>query len=103
MARSSDGLSHEDRATIDGERLHRFAAVRAMQKRRGLSEGEGRLLRHISLFGSDGYPIQKLGRKWAWGCADVLGPPVTFKTKTEAVDSFEQFHGVLLDALAGRI
>ena len=71
---------------------------------RGISEDERALLTHISMWGSDGYPIRKLGRKWAWGpFRSVEGPPVLYRTKREAVASFEAFHRVLLDAVAGRI
>jgi hypothetical protein len=71
---------------------------------RGLTEDERGLLTHISRWGSDGYPIHRLGRKWAWGpFRSVQGPPTVFKTKREAVASFEAFHTVLLDALAGRM
>lgn len=70
---------------------------------RGLTDGERSILTHVSRWGSDGYPIQKLGRGWTWGTSAVSGPPVVFKTKRAAVTSFEAFHDVLLDALAGRV
>ena len=71
---------------------------------RGLTEGEVRLMTHVSRWGSDGYPITKYRNgKWAWGTDDVPGPPTVFKTKREAVASFEAFYGVLLDAKAGRL
>ena len=65
---------------------------------RGLSEDERALMVVISRFGSDGYPIRKLGRGWAWDFRSVKGPPVVFKTKREAVASFEAFMGVLREA-----
>ena len=70
---------------------------------RGISEDERWLLNHCMLWGSDGYPVYKLGRGWVWGTDHVKGPPVVFKTKREAVASFEAFEQVLIDAVAGRI
>ena len=73
---------------------------------RGISDNERALMTHISRFGSDGYPVRKLGRSrcWVWGPAfGVKGPPTTFKTKREAVASFEAFIDILTDAIAGRI
>jgi hypothetical protein len=72
---------------------------------RGLSEGEVSILTHISRWGSDGYPVHKL-RSGKWILTDMFGvkmAPVVFKTKREAVASFEAFMGVLRDAKAGRI
>ena len=72
--------------------------------KRGISEDELALLNHWMMWGSDGYPVQKLGRSWSWGpWRTVQGPPTVFKTKREAVASFERFVDVLLDAKAGRI
>lgn len=70
---------------------------------RGLTTDERNLLAHISMWGSDGYPVRKLGAKWTWSYRSISGPPVLFKTKREAVASFEAFHQVLIDALAGRV
>lgn len=66
---------------------------------RRLTEGERELLKHVSMWGSDGYPIRRLGsRHWGWGDAyGVKGPPTVFKTKREAVASFERFYDVLLE------
>jgi hypothetical protein len=70
---------------------------------RGLTQDERDLLTHISMWGSAGYPVKKLGTKWTWSYRSINGPPVLFKTKREAVASFEAFHQVLIDAFAGRI
>ncbi len=71
---------------------------------RGLTEDELGLITHVSRWGSDGYPIQKQGRKWTWGAwRSVKGPPVLYATKREAIAAFERFHEILLDAKAGRI
>ena len=70
---------------------------------RGLTTDERDLLTHISMWGSDGYPVKKLGPKWTWSYRSISGPPVLFKTRRGAVASFEAFHQVLIDALAGRV
>jgi len=71
-----------------------------MEELRPVTEDEESLLRQTSMFGSDGYPINKLrGSKWTWGpWRSVQGPPTIFKTKREAVASFERFQDVLIDA-----
>ena len=72
--------------------------------RRGLTEDERALLTHISRWGSDGYPVRRVGRGWMWGeWRSIKGPPVIFRTKREAVASFEAFESILIDAYAGRI
>lgn len=71
---------------------------------RGLTEDERSLVDHVTRWGSDGYPIMRITRGWSWGdWRSVQGPPTVFPTKREAVESFERYHEILLDALAGRI
>lgn len=70
---------------------------------RTITTGEQRLMTHVTMFGSKGYPVHKLGRGWTWGCHDVPGPPKVFRTKREAVASFEAFWRVLVNAKAGRL
>ncbi len=71
---------------------------------RGITGGERELLAHISRWGSDGYPVAKAGRRWIWyEFYGVKGSPIVYRTKKDAVAAFETFHGILLDALAGRI
>lgn len=71
---------------------------------RGLTEDENTLLNRLSMWGSDAYPLAKVKTGWVWGpVGSIKGPPVVFKTRREAVASFEAFHQVLLDAKAGRI
>lgn len=72
---------------------------------RGISENEKELLAHISMWGSDGYPIQKVGNgKWIWNeFFGVRGAPTVYKTKKAAVKAFEAFLDILRDAIAGRI
>lgn len=68
-----------------------------------LNKDEEALMTHIMRFGSDGYPLKRLGRGWSWSYRSIQGPPKVFKTKQEAVASFEAFHDILLDRVAGRI
>lgn len=71
---------------------------------RCLTESERALLVHLSRWGSDGYPIQRYakGRKWSWGgFQGIKGPPTMFKTKREAIESFEVYYGILRE-LAGQ-
>lgn len=75
----------------------------ALEGRRGIRLGEERLMNHVTMFGSDGYPIGKLGRGWVWSWSTVTGPPVVFKTKKAAVEYVEQFLGILRDAWSGRL
>lgn len=71
---------------------------------RGITEDERALLCHVSRWGSDGYPVRKLGRRWTWGpWRSIAGPPTMWKTKREAVAHVEAFLAVLRDALAGRL
>ncbi len=65
---------------------------------RTITPAERSLMTHVSMWGSDGYPIQKLKSGWTWGTSEVAGPPVVFKTKREATESFERFHDILIDA-----
>lgn len=68
--------------------------------RRIVTEDERALMNHWSMWGSDGYPIQKLGSRWTWGpWRSVQGPPTLFRTKREAVASFEAFIDVLREEL----
>ena len=69
-----------------------------------LSDDECGLLNHVIMFGSDGYPVHKLGTKWTWGpWRGIKGPPTVWKTKREAVASFEQYEDILIDKKAGRL
>jgi hypothetical protein len=69
-----------------------------------LTEGENQLLQHISRWGSDGYPVHKLGRKWTVDSMFGAGGfPTTFKTKREAVARFEAYYTLLVDRSAGRL
>ena len=67
---------------------------------RHITEDERALLNHVSMFGSDGYPIRKLKSCWIvedW--RSVKGAPTTYKTKRAATAHFEAFIDVLIGAL----
>ena len=52
-----------------------------------ITTDEDRACAHYSMFGSTGYPVRKLGRKWIVDHAILQSP--TFTTKREAVDAWE--------------
>jgi len=55
-----------------------------------LSANERELFAHVTMFGSEGYPVAKLGRRWIVADAfGVKGAPTVFRTKREAVAQFE--------------
>ena len=57
-----------------------------------LSANERELFAHVTMFGSAGYPVQKLGRRWIVADAfGVKGPPTVFRTKREATEQFERW------------
>lgn len=66
-----------------------------------LTEDEKSLMTHISRFGSDGYPVAKVGsHHWVWGpFRSIKGAPVVFPTKKQAVQSFENY----MDSLRARL
>jgi hypothetical protein len=67
-----------------------------------LSDDESSLLTHVMMWGSDGYPIKRLGHGWTWNYRSISHPKI-FKTKREAIVSFEAFESILIDKTAGRI
>ena len=67
------------------------------------STDERDLLNHVSMWGMEGYPVNRVGsRKWSWSYRDISTPAV-YNTKREAIASFEAYHQILLDRKAGRI
>ncbi|MFL5909461.1 MAG: hypothetical protein ACJ768_02665 [Gaiellaceae bacterium] len=62
---------------------------------RPLTEDEQSLVTHISMWGSDGYPVRKLGRGWWWEYRETVKAPQIYKTKRAAVAAFETFLEVL--------
>ena len=68
-----------------------------MEPIRNISDDERALLTHTSMFGSDGYPIAKLGKGWTWSFRGLRAPEI-YKRKRDAVEAFERFVDVLIDA-----
>lgn len=55
-----------------------------------LSDDEAALLYHVGRWGSDGYPIDRVGRKWHWrDWRSVRGAPVVYRAKRLATEAFE--------------
>jgi len=66
-------------------------------------EAEWNWLQHISRWGSSGYPVRKLGRKWQFDrMYNAGGCPSLFTTKRAAVERVELYYDMLLDKNAGR-
>ena len=69
-----------------------------------LTEDQHACLGHWAMFGSEGYPVQKINGSWQVlgyrGCGQV---PTTFKTKRAAFDAWQAYIAMLLDYEAGRI
>ena len=69
-----------------------------------LTQAESDFLRHVGMFGSDGYPVQKVGRNWQWmEFWGVKGAQTTYKTKRECVAAIEKYIDILIDKSAGRL
>lgn len=69
-----------------------------------LTEDERALVAHVSRWGSDGYPVRRIGARWSWGpWRGINGPPVLFQRKRDAITAFEAYIDILLDKLAGRL
>ena len=69
-----------------------------------LTEDQAFILTHVDRWGSDGYPVHRLGRGWTWGpICGVRGLPHPVRTKREAVRLFELYLEILRDKLAGKI
>jgi hypothetical protein len=67
---------------------------------RPISEDERALMTHVTMWGSDGYPVRKLGRGWTWDYRSIKGPPIVYRTKRAAVTQLESFLTVLREAYA---
>jgi hypothetical protein len=56
---------------------------------------ECQMIVHTTMFGSDGYPVRRVGsRHWTWDVGEK-GSPVLFSTKREAIASFEAFREIV--------
>ena len=63
-----------------------------------LSETEAAELTHWARFGSDGYPVTRVGRCW-----HLPHFPVVYKTKRAAVEQWERYINALIERKAGRL
>jgi len=71
-----------------------------MMPYRPLTDTERWLVGHVTMFGSDGYPVRKMkSGKWHWECRELHAPQF-FKTRREAVAHFERYQDMLHDWLA---
>ena len=61
---------------------------------RTLSEDERALLVHVSMYGIEGYPVSKVGRRWHYQFRTVASPRLC-KTKRETTASLERFLDLL--------
>ncbi len=70
-----------------------------------LTESETAFLNHMSMWGSDGYPVRNVGSgKWIWDAFHgVKGAPVVYETKRACVQAIERYIDILCDRAAGRI
>lgn len=89
-------MTDTERAAHDEQTRIRRILMADDPTTRALTDRERRLITHVGMFGSDGYPVSKVGSKhWAYE-----GGPRVFPTKREAVAAFEAYFDVLLDLLA---
>ena len=92
----------EIRALIEpAKRVDRRCKIQGSER---LTEDQHWILGHWAMYGSDGYPVMKIGREW-----QVLGQrgcgafPTTFKSKREAFAAWEGFINTLCDYKSGRV
>lgn len=79
---------------------HDLAASPTFTYDRPLLEDERALMTHVTMFGSDGYPVARVGsRHWSWSYRSLSAPGV-YKTKREATTAFESYLEVLRSCLA---
>lgn len=68
-----------------------------------ISKDEYAWLQHIQRWGSDAYPVRKIGRKWSFErMFNVGGTPTLYTTQRKAIEAVELFYDHLLDKNAGR-
>lgn len=66
-----------------------------------LTDDERALMSHISMWGSDGYPVQKIASRWHWReWRSIRGSPIVYRTKHEAVAAFEAYMAMLRERYA---
>ena len=68
-----------------------------------LTDAENRFMRHMSRWGSDGYPVDKSRNGWIWAeFCGIKGSPVVYRTRRAAEAAIECYIDVLTDKIAGR-
>lgn len=75
--------------------LERCVLADEMGHRLALTEDERKVLDANGRYGSDGYPVHKLGGEWTWSWDGKISTPAAFKTKREAVASWEAYVDML--------
>ena len=67
----------------------------------GLTQAESDFLGHLQMFGSEGYPIQKISRGWLWvEMFEIKGAPTVYKTKRAAFAAVSAYLNVLIEKCA---
>lgn len=68
---------------------------------RPVSAGERDLVRHVGMWGVDGYPVAKVGSRWHWvEVFGVRGAPKVYRTKRAAIAAVDAFLDMVRDGLA---
>lgn len=71
---------------------------------KNLTQAESDFMGHMTMWGSDGFPIMKVKGGWLWKEAfGIKGAPVVYKTKKACKEAIEKYLAVLRDKSAGRI
>lgn len=69
-----------------------------------LTQAEHDWLQHMIRWGAEGYPVQRVGRKWHWVEAwGIKGAPCVYRTKRAAMAACAAYEDILIDKTAGRI
>ena len=87
--------TEEERRARQNSSAAACAQARFDRGQRELTPDEAALCTHISRFGSDGYPVRKLGREWTWDFRSLKAPTL-YDRKWKAIEAFETFHLILL-------
>lgn len=89
----------------DSSELYNYGDARTIYGTfKNLTKPENDFLAHMSRYGRDGYPIQRLGRKWQWtDFWGIKGAPVLYKTKRECTEAIERYLDILRSKAGGRL
>lgn len=75
------------------------ADARWERGQRTLTEDETAASNHACRYGSDGWPVRKVGRGWTWD-RGTLSAPCLYRTRREAEDSW-QVHLAIFRRIGG--